>query len=122
MECIDTNVLKLTHFQAIIPFVTTAFPILLDLTTVLIGTPIPWAGKLAFLLGALAPVINPCVKLSVISCYRLRILEVTQVRKYLTHLSSAISPTHAVISVTQASSSAAIVHLPNGKPEEEHHH
>uniref|UniRef100_A0A914R0Q3 G-protein coupled receptors family 1 profile domain-containing protein n=1 Tax=Panagrolaimus davidi TaxID=227884 RepID=A0A914R0Q3_9BILA len=61
--------------EAIVPFITIAFPILLDITAIMFGIYIPWAGKIAFLIGCFSPVINPIVKLGVVSCYRKKILK-----------------------------------------------
>uniref|UniRef100_A0A914P5S2 Uncharacterized protein n=1 Tax=Panagrolaimus davidi TaxID=227884 RepID=A0A914P5S2_9BILA len=67
--------------EALIPFVTVALPVLLDITTIVLGINLAWAGKIAFFLGALATFVNPIVKLSVISCYRKRLIDLILCRR-----------------------------------------
>uniref|UniRef100_A0AC35EWD5 Uncharacterized protein n=1 Tax=Panagrolaimus sp. PS1159 TaxID=55785 RepID=A0AC35EWD5_9BILA len=73
--------------EAIVPFITIAFPILLDITAIMFGIYIPWAGKIAFLIGCFSPVINPIVKLGVVSCYRKKMLKLL---KFKSEVSSTV--------------------------------
>uniref|UniRef100_A0AC35FJM7 Uncharacterized protein n=1 Tax=Panagrolaimus sp. PS1159 TaxID=55785 RepID=A0AC35FJM7_9BILA len=68
--------------EAILPIITVVFPILLDCTTILLKVNFTWAGKITFLLSSFAPLINPLVKLMVISCYRKRITKLFSFHNY----------------------------------------
>uniref|UniRef100_A0AC34F9B1 Uncharacterized protein n=1 Tax=Panagrolaimus sp. ES5 TaxID=591445 RepID=A0AC34F9B1_9BILA len=78
--------------EAILPIITVVFPILLDCTTILLKINFTWAGKITFLLSSFAPVINPLVKLMVISCYRKRIKSLLPFHSYFT--SPSVAPNH----------------------------
>lgn len=62
--------------KALIPIFTIVFPIALNIFMIMAQIYLPWEGKLTILLTSIAPVINPIVKLTVITSYRKWILQI----------------------------------------------
>ena len=89
--------------EAIVPVITVVIPTGIDLVAGYFSISVPWLGPVRKTIMCIAPLLNPIMKISIVSCYRayvLRYIGISTTDPTRSKIFTAISKrSHATVSV-----------------------